>query len=101
MAVDVPVEVFYKNVASATLPQAWITLAPHDSTRSPLDAGKVQGVESTFSIGNTVEVDITIAHRATGYTVATDASGSDVSDGIEDLVEHCFRDIRVKIANVE
>mmetsp|Transcript_77772 Transcript_77772/g.240981 ORF Transcript_77772/g.240981 Transcript_77772/m.240981 type:complete len:661 (-) Transcript_77772:101-2083(-) len=101
LVVDVAVQVLHVDVAVAALPQARVALAPHDAARAVLDAGVVQRVKGALSVRHAMEVHVAIAQGAPRDAVTANTDGGHGAHGVENLVQHGLRDIRVEVANVE
>mmetsp|Transcript_74881 Transcript_74881/g.165367 ORF Transcript_74881/g.165367 Transcript_74881/m.165367 type:complete len:248 (-) Transcript_74881:135-878(-) len=93
LVINVRVKIADVDVPSACLAQSGVTLAPHDSARTPSNARIIQRVQSSLSIWNTVEVHIAITQRLARHGISANSDGGHRSDGIEDLIEHRLCDI--------
>ena len=49
LVIDALIQVLDENVSDARLADGWITLRPHDTTRTTLDGVEVHCVQSTLS----------------------------------------------------
>jgi len=94
-------QILNENVAHPGTTDGGITLTPHDSTGTPFDFAKVHTFNGPFGVSRGVVVDVGVAQRATGDSVATDAYGGYGPHGVEDFVEGGFVDGGVEVADVE
>lgn len=95
------IKVLDKDVADARLAQGRVTLRPHDAARAPGDVREVHRVQGAFRVDDVVVVDVAVAEAAARDGIAADADRGDRADGVEDLEQQSFVDIRREIADVE
>ncbi len=70
-----------------------VPFVPHDAAWAIGDAGEVEGVQGTLSIGGDFEVDVRVAERATSDSIATDTNGPNGTNIVEHLVEILLVDL--------
>ena len=67
----------YSSVDFTWFSECWITLAPHDTDWLSLDFIKVHCVNGSFGIGWLLEIDVSIAKRASSNHITTDSNWQD------------------------
>jgi len=95
------VQVLDEDVAGSGLAHRGVPVLPHDAAWPALDLSVVQGVESTLSVNNVVEVDVGIAQGATGHRITANTDGSNRSHDRESLEELRLSDIGVQVADIK
>jgi len=95
------IEVLDKDVANTALADRRITLGPHDTARTTLNGGIVEGVESALSIDDGVEVDVSVAETATSERITANSNRGDWADLVEELEDDAFGHITVELADIE
>lgn len=101
LVVDALVQVLDEDVTVTLLSVGRISLGPHDSARSALDLGVVQGVQGLLPVLLVREVDVGVAEGLLGDGVSADSDGRDVTGLGEDLVEIGLGDGRVQFTHVD
>ena len=67
----------YSSLEFTWFSECWITLAPHDTDWFSLDFIKVHCVNGSFGIGWLLEIDVSIAKRASSNHITTDSNWQD------------------------
>ena len=101
LVVNGGVEVLDEDVALASLAEGGVTLRPHDAAGLALDKGVVELLKSALAVGGVVVVDVGVAERAAGDSIAADTDGGYLADGGEQLEKHGLGDGEVELTNVE
>jgi len=94
------IQVLDEDISDTSLSDGWITLGPHNSARSSRDWVVVEAVQGTFSIYNTVEIDIGVAQRPAGEGVSAHTDRGNWTYGVEGFEEETLRDFWSKVAYV-
>ena len=101
LVVNGGVKVLDEDVALASLAEGGVTLRPHDAAGLALDKGVVELLKSALAVGGVVVVDVGVAERAAGDSIAADTDGGYLADGGEQLEKHGLGDGEVELTNVE
>jgi hypothetical protein len=101
LVVNLLVKVLDEDVSLASLAESGVTLAPHDAAGAVLDQRVVEVLEGTLTVSRVEVVDVSVAERAAGNSVAADTDRSHRANEVEDLEEHGLSDGSVELADVE